>query len=86
MYNPLMKEKIVSVSTLQKNPTKALNAPIVRIVKSGKELGIFMSREEFDDFIEDFLPLKASFQKKLKKSIAASKKKKKLVPLAALLK
>lgn len=84
MQNPLIKEKIVSISELQKNPSKALDAPIIRIVKSGKELGIFMNREEFEDLIEEFLPLKPSFAKKLKKSIAASRKKK-LVPLSKLL-
>lgn len=49
----LMKEKIVSISDLQKNPLKALDAKIVRIIKNGKEIGIFMSKEEFEDFVED---------------------------------
>lgn len=61
----LIKEKIVSVSDLQKNPLKALDGKIIRIVKNGKEIGIFMSKDEFEDFIEDNLELKASFKEDL---------------------
>lgn len=71
----LGKEKIISLSELQKNPSKALAADIVRIVKNGKEIGIFMSKEEFEDLIEDQLPLKASFKKELKKSRREAKNK-----------
>jgi len=70
----LSKEKIISLSELQKNPSKALNADIVRIVKNGKEIGIFLSKEEFEDLIEEGLPLKKSFKKELDESIEKSKK------------
>ena len=53
--NSLLKEKIVSLSELQRNPSRALNADIVRIVRSGKELGIFMKRAEFEDLLEEQL-------------------------------
>lgn len=79
----LAKEKIVSLSELQKNPGKALNSDIVRIVKNGKEIGIFMSKEEFEDFVEEQLPIKASFKTELKQAIKESKNKKNLVPLKA---
>ncbi len=72
----LAKEKIVSLSELQKNPSKALNASIVRIVKNGREIGIFMSKEEFEDLVEEQLTLKEDFEKELKKSIKKSKKEK----------
>lgn len=76
----LSKEKIISLSELQRNPSKALDADIVRIVKNGKEIGIFMSKEEFEDFIEEHLELKESFQKELDAAIKKNKKKK-LTPL-----
>lgn len=82
----LAKEKIVSLSELQKNPGKALNSDIVRIVKNGKEIGIFMSKEEFEDFVEEQLPLKAGFKAELKQAIKESKNKKNLIPLQAFLK
>ena len=53
----LAKEKIVSLSELQKNPIRALDASIVRIVKSGKEIGIYLQKDEFEDFVEEHLPL-----------------------------
>lgn len=81
----LLKEKIVTLSELQRNPSKALDSPIVRIVKNGKELGIYLSREEFEDFVEEFLHLQPPFERKLKKSIASSKKKR-LTPLPKLFK
>lgn len=70
----LLKEKIVSVSDLQKNPIKALDAKIVRIVKNGKEIGIFMSKEEFEDFLEESLDLKDSLRKELDDSLKNNKK------------
>ncbi len=70
----LLKEKIVSVSDLQKNPIKALDAKIVRIVKNGKEIGIFMSKEEFEDFLEESLDLKDSLKKELNDSLKNAKK------------
>lgn len=72
----LAKEKIVSMSELQKNPSKALNADIVRIVKNGKEIGIYMSKEEFEDMVEENLTLQKEFDKELKKAIEKSKKSK----------
>lgn len=78
----LGKEKIVSLSELQKNPAKALDGSIIRIVKNGKEIGIFFSIEEFEDFIEDQLPLKESFKKDLERAI---KKKGKGIPLSEIL-
>jgi PHD/YefM family antitoxin component YafN of YafNO toxin-antitoxin module len=69
MATILAKEKIISLSEIQKNPAKALTGDIVRIVKNGKEIGIFMSKEQFEDFIEEFLPLNEDFEKELKESI-----------------
>lgn len=82
MLSILGKEKIVSLSELQKNPGKALDGNIIRIVKNGKEIGIFFSIEEFEDFIEEQLPLKESFKKELDKAI---KKKGKGLPLGTIL-
>ena len=83
----LTREKIVSLSELQKNPGKALlDADIVRIVKNGKEIGIFMSKEEFEDFVEESLPLKKEFKDELEEASKESKNKKaKLLPLKAIL-
>lgn len=82
----LTKEKIVSLSELQKNPGKALSADIVRIVKNGKEIGIFMSKEEFEDFVEENLSLKQEFKNELEEAAKESKSKKaKLLPLKAIL-
>ncbi len=72
----LMKEKIVSMSALQKNPSQALDAAIVRIVKNGKEVGIFMSKAEFEDFIEEHLPLNQAFEAELDTVIKNEKKSK----------
>ena len=80
----LAKEKVISISALQKNPSKALDAAIVRIVKNGEEIGIFMSKEEFEDFIEEHLPLHEKFEAELNDSIKASKKKKRK-PLSSIL-
>ncbi len=45
----LSKEKIVSLSEIQRNPGKALSGEIVRIVKNGKEIGIFFSKAQCGD-------------------------------------
>lgn len=82
----LTREKIISISELQKNPGKALDADIVRIVKNGKEIGIFMSKEEFEDFVEENLSLKQEFKNELEGAVKESKSKKgKLLPLKAIL-
>lgn len=70
----LGKEKIISLSEIQKNPAKALTGDIIRIVKNGKEIGIFMSKQEFEDFIEETLSYKAEFKKDLNAAIKQSKK------------
>ena len=70
----LSKEKIVSFSELQKNPAKALDANIVRIVKNGKEMGIFLSKAEFEDLVEESLALKPDFKKELYVVVKKSKK------------
>ncbi|MFA7277412.1 MAG: hypothetical protein WC101_00285 [Candidatus Gracilibacteria bacterium] len=70
----LKKEKIVSMSELQRNPSKALTGSIIRIVKNGKEIGIFLSKAEFDDLMEEQADLKPKFQKELRKSLKNSKK------------
>lgn len=80
----LIKEKIVSLSELQRNPAQALNADIVRIVKNGKEIGIFMSKEEFEDFVEEHLEFKEEFKADLETSIKKSKKEKS-IPLKTFL-
>ncbi len=72
----LKKEKIVSLSELQKNPGKALEGDIIRIVKNGKEIGIFMSKEEYEDFVEESMPLKKDFKDELEKAVKESKSKK----------
>lgn len=61
----LAKEKVVSLSALQKNPSRALDADIVRITKNGEDIGIFFKRDEFVDLIEDQLALKDGFKKEL---------------------
>lgn len=70
----LKKEKIVSLSELQRNPSKALDGPIIRIVKNGKEIGIFLSKEEFEDLLEEQTELKPEFQKELRKTLRNGKK------------
>ena len=77
--NSLLKEKIVSLSELQRNPSRALNGDIVSIVRSGKELGIFMKRAEFEDLLEEQLPLKTAFRSELDSAIKKSKSKKRMV-------
>lgn len=77
----LLKEKIVTLSELQKNPSRALDGGIVRIVKNGKELGIYLSREEFEDMMEEHMDLKPSFKKELDAIIKKSKKGKR-IPLS----
>lgn len=76
----LSKEKIVTLSQLQRNPAKALDADIVRIVKNGKEIGIFMSKEEFDDFVEEQLVIKEGAKKEIAQALKEAKKGK-LIPL-----
>ena len=80
----LSKEKIVSLSELQKNPGKALDADIVRIVKNGKEIGIFLTKQEFEDMIEENAQLKPVFKQSLEKALKNSKKGK-IVPLKNIL-
>lgn len=77
----LTKEKIISISELQKNPGRALDAHIVRIVKNGKEIGIFMSKEEFEDFVEENLSLKKSFKIELEEAQKDSNKTKPIAEL-----
>lgn len=81
----LAKEKIVSLSELQKNPSAALDAPIVRIVKNGKEIGIFMTKEEFEDLLEENLPLRPEFEAELDELDKRSRKEK-LYPIEDLFK
>ena len=69
----LGREKIVSLSEMQKNPGKALEGDIIRIVKNGKEIGIFMSKAQFEDFIEETLLLKPDFQKELTAALKRSR-------------
>ncbi len=80
----LAKEKIISLSELQKNPSKALDSGIVWIVKHGKKMGIFLSKDEFEDLLEEHLPLDKKFQKELKIAVNQSKKEK-LIPLKNIL-
>jgi len=70
----LLREKIVSLSALQRNPSRALDAAIVRIVKSGKELGIFFQKDQFEDILEEHLELQPSFRKDLKRLVSKSRK------------
>lgn len=69
----LLKEKIVSLSELQRNPSRALDASIVRIVKSGKEMGIFFQKEQFEDLLEEHAELKPAFKKEVTRLVAKSK-------------
>lgn len=71
----LIKEKVVSLSQLQKNPSRALEGDIIRIVRSGKDIGIFFSKQEFEDLMEEYLPLKPQFKRELERLIKKSKKK-----------
>lgn len=70
----LLKEKIVSLSELQRNPSRALDSAIVRIVKSGKEMGVFLRKDEFEDILEEKMEVKPVFKKELKGLVAKSKK------------
>ncbi len=70
----LLQEKIVSLSELQRNPSRALDAGIVRIVKSGKEMGIYFQKDQFEDLLEEHLELKSTFKKELTQLVAKSKK------------
>lgn len=72
----LAKEKVVSLSALQKNPSKALDAPIVRIMKNGDEIGIFMSKEEFEDFLESQMDYRDDFVRELDEADRESRKEK----------
>lgn len=56
----------MSLSELQRNPSRALDSAIVRIVRSGKEMGVFLRKDEFEDLLEEKMELKASFKKELK--------------------
>ncbi|MBI4234704.1 type II toxin-antitoxin system Phd/YefM family antitoxin [Candidatus Peregrinibacteria bacterium] len=69
----LAKEKIISLSQLQKNPAKALDGKIVRITKNGQEIGIYMSKEEFEDFLEESMALKSSFKDELADALKKAK-------------
>lgn len=70
----LLKEKIVSLSELQRNPSRALDSAIVRIVKSGKEMGIFFQKDQFEDMLEEHLELQPAFKKELARLVTKSKK------------
>lgn len=70
----LYKEKIVSLSQIQRNPARALDGAIVRIVKNGREIGIFFSKEEYEDLMEEQMELKPEFRKKLRDSIKKARK------------
>lgn len=71
----LLNQRIVSVSDLQKNPLKALEGKFVRIVKNGKEIGIYISKDEFEDLMEENLRTKSSFKEELKAAVKNSKTK-----------
>lgn len=81
----LVKEKIISLSQLQKNPSKALDGQIIRITKNGKEIGVFMSKEEFEDFLEESLALKSSFKEELAGAVDTAEKNKNHKKLADIL-
>ena len=75
IFNFIMKEQIVSLSQLQKNPGKYLNSGVVRIVKNGKEVGVFIAKEDFEDFVEETLSLNPNFKSQFEKSYKNSSKK-----------
>lgn len=70
----LLKEKIVTLSELQRNPSRALDCAIARIVRGGKEVGIFLRKDQFEDFFEETLDIRPSFKQELKKTLGKSKK------------
>lgn len=72
----LLKEKIVTLSDLQKNPIRALDAKIVRIVKNGTQIGIYFTNEEFEDLMEENMALKPEFKKRIEQARKNSKKEK----------
>lgn len=74
----LVKEKIISLSQLQKNPSRALEGDIIRIVRSGKEIGIFFSKDEFEDLMEEQLSINPRFKRELSRLIKQSTKKKRM--------
>lgn len=69
----LMKEKVISLSDLQKNPGKALNGPIIKITKNGRVIGTYFTQEELEDLLESFLPFREDFEKELEIAIEESK-------------
>lgn len=71
----LMKEQIVSLSQLQKNPGKYLQSGVVRIVKNGREVGVFIAKDDFEDFVEETLSVNTNFKPRLEKSFKKSVKK-----------
>lgn len=70
----LLKEKIVSLSELQRNPSRALDSAIVRIVRSGKEMGIYFQKDQFEDMLEEHMELQPAFKKEVAQLVAKSKK------------
>lgn len=65
----LNKLKVISVSDLQKNPSKGLDADIVLITKNGNKMGFYLSKEEFEDLLEETLPLKKDFVEELDNAV-----------------
>lgn len=70
----LLKEKIVSLSELQRNPSRALDSAIVRIVRSGKEMGIYFQKDQFEDMLEEHMELQPAFKKEVTRLVVKSKK------------
>ncbi|MFH0820250.1 MAG: hypothetical protein V1908_00600 [Candidatus Peregrinibacteria bacterium] len=54
----LAREKIVSLSELQRNPGKALDADIVRIMNHSTTLGIFIRMKAFKDLLKELKALR----------------------------
>ena len=71
----LTKERIVSISEIQKNPSKALQG-ITRIMRGSKTVGFYISleghtKEEYDDLLEG---LEAASSSKIADRLAKAKK------------
>lgn len=85
VYSFLEQENIVSIRDVQKNPSSALQG-ITRVMKSGRTHGFFLSKEDFEDLLEDFEALSSqSFRKRIREARSRLGKEK-TIPLATLAK
>ena len=68
----LTEDRFVSIKEIQQSPTKTLTG-IKIVTNNGKFTGVFMSKEEWEDLMED---MEAMNSASYKKSIAEARKEK----------